>query len=46
MAIHYHKENQLWKGKIKELKAKLDETLINQEEKGKLYFIADASMGA
>lgn len=46
MAIHYYKKNQLCKGKIKELKAQLDETLINQEEKGKLDLLADASMVA
>ena len=44
MAIHYYTSNQVTKVKIKQLKENLKETLINQEENDKLYFLVDASM--
>jgi len=44
MAIHYYTRNQVSKVKIKQLKEKLKETLISQQEKGKLYFLIDESM--
>ena len=46
ISIHYYTSNQVAKVKIKQLKEKLKETIINQEEKGKLEFIFDASMVA
>lgn len=44
MAIHYYTRNQFAKVKIKQSKEKHKETLINQDEKGKLDFIFDSSM--
>lgn len=44
MAIHYYTRNQVTKVKIKQLKEKLKETLISQEDKGKFNFIMDSSM--
>ena len=44
MAIHYYIRNGVTKVKIKQLKEKLKETLISQEEKGKLDFLVDASI--
>ena len=41
---HYYTRNQVSKVKIKQLKEKVKETQIRQEEKGKLYLVAHASM--
>ena len=45
-SIHYYTRNQVSKVKIKQLKEKLKETLIIQEDKGTLELIDDASMVA
>ena len=44
MEIHYYTRNQVAKVKIKQLKEKPKETLISQEEQGKLDFLVDASI--
>ena len=43
-AIHYYTRNQVAKVKIKQLKEKIKETLIDQEEKGKFDFLSNAYM--
>ena len=41
MATHYYTRNHIFKVKVKQLQAKLKETLISQNEKGKLEIIVD-----
>lgn len=40
--MHYYIRNQVSQEKIKQLEAKLKETLMKEEEKSKLDFLADA----
>jgi len=44
MAIHCYTRNQVAKVRIKQLKAKLKETLISRKEKGELELLSYASM--
>ena len=44
MAAHYYTRNLILREKVKQMKVRLRKTLINQKEKVKLYFLADATL--
>lgn len=44
MATHYYTRNMIAKVKVKQLKEKLNETLIKKTGKETLYLLADASL--